>query len=799
MPQITAVLQDIRYSLRLLAKAPAFSGLIIFALALGIGANTAIFTAANDFLFRPLPFANSGRVLALTETGKFKEVSGWTSPRDYLDWRGRNHVFEDMAAWSPDGCTLTGGGEAERVPGMAVTASFFPLLGVKPVLGRNFLPREDVPKGNPVVMLSHSLWQRRFGGRDVLGQTVSINGQPFTVIGVTPPGFWFSNAHEDVFVPLGLDPAETYRGGRYLKVIARLKPGVPLERAQADMNAMLAAIARIDPENAGQGVTVERLRDRMVREVKPALLALLAAVGLVLLIACANVANMLLARAAAREKEIAVRRALGAGTGRIVRQILTESVLLAGAGAALGVWFALWGVDVLYAAIPAALQPIRPIGVDWTVLGFTALVAILTGLLFGLAPAWSAVSPDLVQSLKEGAPPQAGPGRRRMRGWLVIFEVALSVVLLAGAGVLTKSFVRLTAVDPGFRTQGVLAVRIQRQHHQLQFCSQVLDRAAAVPGVLTAAAASNLPMTGQDWGQNLTVDGRPFRGDQDYVWACHRVVSLDYFRTIGMRLLKGRSFAASDTPDRPHGAVVNETFAKKAWPNENPVGKRFRIGDYPKYAGDPITVIGVVSDAKYLGLADEPFPEMFFFMNQEGAMNGMTFVFRSAQDPRVLAGTVRGIIRSIDPNQPITKMSTVETLVAESVAPQRLTVLLGGIFAALALVLAGTGLYGVISYSVAQRTHEIGVRMALGALSTRVVRLVVVQGLQLTLAGLALGLAASLATGRLLAGLLFDVSPADPLVLAGVSVALALIALAASYVPARRAAETDPLSALRYQ
>jgi len=796
---VTDVLQDLRYSLRLLAKTPAFSGMIVFALALGIGASTAIFTAANDFLFRPLPFPDSGRLVALTETARLKEVSGWTSPRDYLDWKEQNHAFVDMAAWSPAGYSLTGGGEPERVPGMGVTASFFPVLGVKPFLGRSFLSREDVPTGSPVVVLSHSLWQRRFTGRPgILGQAIAVNGKPFTVVGVMPPGFCFSNAHEDIFVPLGLDSAEIYRGGHFLKVIARLKAGVPLERAQADMSALIAAIVRNDPQNAGQGVMIERLHDRMAREVKPALLALLAAVGLVLLIACANVANMLLARAAAREKEIAVRLAIGARAGRIVRQMLTESVLLAAAGASLGLLFALWGVGILYASIPADLQPLHPSGVDWTVLGFTALVAVLTGLLFGLVPAWSAVSPDLVQSLKEGARVPAGAGRRRLRGWLVIFEVALSVVLLAGAGVLIKSFTRLMAVNPGFRPESVLTVRIQRQRFQEQFCSQVLDRAAAVPGVLAAGAASNLPMTGQDWGQNLTVDGRPFRGDQDYVWACHRVASLDYFRTIGLRLLIGRLFSAGDTRDRPPVAVINEAFAKKAWPDENPVGKRFRIGDYPEHASDPIAVIGVVSDAKYLGLADAPFPEMFFSMSQGGATNGMTFVFRTTQDPYALAGRVRGIIRAIDPNQPITKVSTLETLVAESVAPQRLTMLVGSMFAALALVLAGTGLYGVISYSVAQRTHEIGVRMALGAPHNRVIRLVVAQGLELTLVGLALGLAAALAFGQLLAGLLFDVSPRDPLILAGVSVALALIALAASYLPARRAAGTDPLSALRH-
>jgi len=788
--------QDLRYSFRILAKTPGFTGIVVFALALGIGANTAIFTAANDFLFRPLPFPDSARIVTLTETAKVKEVSGWTSPRDYLDWREQNHSFEDMAAWYSRGVNLTGG-EPERVPGMQVTASFFHVLAVQPFLGRTFLPSEDVPRGNPVVVLSYSLWTRRFAGRrDILGQPITLDGKPFAVIGVMPPGFQFSNVQEDVFAPLGLEPGETYRGGHYLKVIARLRDGVSPEQAQGDMTAILAAIARIDPENAGQGVLIERMHDHMARRLKPALLALLAAVGLVLLIACANVANMLLARAAMREKEIAVRRAIGAAPARIVRQMLTESLLLAGTAAVLGVVFDWWGVRILYASIPAGLQPLQPAGLNATVLGFTALVTLVTAFLFGLAPALISARFDLAQSLKEGGP--AGAGRGRIRGWLVILEVALSVVLLAGAGVLIKSFVRLSAVNPGFRPESVLTVRIQRQRNGMQFCSQVLERASAIPGVLTAGAASNLPMTGQDWGQNLTVEGRPFRGDQDYVWACHRVATLNYFRTVGMRLLKGRSFSMEDTRERPHVAVVNEAFAKKAWPNEDPVGKRFRIGDYPKYSGNPIAVIGVVSDAKYLGLAEEPFPEMFFFMDQEGAASGMTFVFRTARDPHGVIGAVRDIVRTADRNQPITKVSTLETLVGESVAPQRLTMLLGGIFAALALVLASTGLYGVISYSVVQRTHEIGIRIALGAPNRRVVGLVVAQGMELTLVGVALGLGSALAAGRLLVGLLFDVSPRDPLILGGVVVGLAVIALAASYLPARRAVRTDPVSALSH-
>ena len=793
------MVQDFRYALRLMAKNPGFSLLIVFALALGIGSATTIFTAANDFLIRPLPFADAGRLVAVTELGKTKELSGWTSPRDYLDWKDQNRVFTEMAAWTPAGVNLTGGGEPERVPGMQVTASFFQTLGVRPALGRGFLPGEDVPKGPAVVVLSHALWRRRFGGRrDIVGQPMVANGRALTVVGVMPAGFWFSNVHEDFFVPLGLNPAGTYRGGHFLKVIARAKPRVSVAQAQAGMDATLAAVRRMDAK-AAAAVRIEGLRDHMAHEVKPALVALLGAVGLVLLIACANVANMLLARARARTNEMAVRRAIGAPGGRIVRQMLTESLLLAGAGAALGVLFALWGVAILYRAIPSAIQPLEVGGVDWTVLGFAVVLALGTGLLFGMAPALAASGADLVESLKQCGRTQGGMGARRVRGWLVVFEVALSVVLLAGAGVLIKSFVRLSAVDPGFRPAGVLTARIQRQSYQAQFCARVLERAAALPGVVAAGVASNLPLTGQDWGQDLTVEDRPFRGEQDYVWACHRVTSPGYFQAIGMRLLQGRLYGAADTPERPHVAVINEAFAKKAWPNENPVGKRFRIGDYPQKGAEAITVIGVVADAKYLGLADDTYPEMFFSMGQEGALNGMTFVFRTAGDPHEWMGAVRGLIHDTDANQPVTKMSTLETLVAESAAPERLTTLLSGIFGVLALVLAGTGLYGVISYSVAQRTHEIGVRMALGAPHARVVRLVVAEGLRLTAAGLALGLGAAVALGRLLEGLLFQASAHDPAILAGVAGAFAAIALAASYAPARRAVETDPLAALRYQ
>ncbi len=791
------MLQDLRYALRLIAKTPGFSLLIVLALALGIGANTAIFTAANDFLFRPLPFPDAARLVTLAEIAKVKQVSGWTSPRDYLDWQARNHVFSGMAAWGARAVNLTGGGEAERVPGMGVTANFFPLLGVKPLLGRGFLASEDVPKGDPVVVLSYSLWQRRFRGRsDILGQTAIIDGKPCTVVGVMPPGFWFSNAHEEIFAPIGLDPASTYRGGKYLKIIARLKPAVGLERAQAEMSHLAAATGATDPEHAGQGVAVERLQESLAREIRPALVALLGAVGLVLLIACANVANMLLARAVLRVREIAVRRAVGATGRRIVRQMFTEASLLSAGGAALGAAFAFWGVRLLYRAVPASLQPFRAEGVDSTVLGFTALLAVATGLLFGAAPAFAVARPDLVEALKDGARtlPRSG---RRLRRWLVIGEVALSVVLLAGAGVLIKSFIRLSAVDPGFHPEGVLAVRLQRQNNQAPFVSDVLQRAAALPGVVSVGAVSNLPMTGLEWGQNLTVTDRPFRGEQDYIWACHRVASRDYFRVIGMRLMKGRSFTTADTRDRPRVAVVNEAFASKAWPGQDAVGKQFRIGDFPKYAGSPVMVIGVVADAKFVGPGDEAFPEMFFSIEQGGATSGMTFVLRAAQEPQFLAAAMRGVIRSIDPNQPVTKIETVETLVAESTAPQRVTMLLGGIFGLLALVLAGTGLYGMISYSVSQRTHDIGVRMALGAPQGSVVRLVVGEALQLTMAGLTLGLLAAIAFGRVLSGLLFQVSPHDPLILIGVSVAFVIIALAASYPPAQRAAETDPLSALR--
>ena len=792
------MIQDLRYALRTLVRTPGLAAVVIIVLALGIGANTVIFTAANDFLLRSMPFAAADRLVALRETGN---GGGATSPRDYLDWRDQNRTFRDLAAYSDrGGFNLTGAGDAERVRGMLVTASFFPLLGVKPQLGRTFLAREDAPGGSPVVVLGYSLWQRRFGGRsDVLGRSIRLDGHVCTVLGVMPPGFWYSNAHEEVYGPLRLDPAEPYRGGHYLNVIGRLKDGVKRAQAQADISTVIAAILRRDPQNAGQGVVVEPLREQTVREVKPALLALVGGVGLLLLIACANVANILLARAAGREREMAVRRAIGATSGRIVRQVLTESVLLSVAGAGAGLLVAVWGVHFLYAAIPADLLPVSMAGIDWKVLGFTGGVALLTGLLFGIAPAWSVSGRDLTQPLKESVGTSIGRARGRMGRSLMVAEVALSVLLLSGAGVLTKSFVRLMSVRPGFQPENVLTVRVDRVRSEAEFCLRVVDGIGALPGVRAVGAASNLPMTGQDWGQNLTVEGRPFRGDADYVWACHRVVTRGYFHAIGMRLLAGRLFGAADTRDRPEAAVINQTFADKAWPNEDPIGKRFRIGDYPKFANDPVTVIGVVADAKYRGLADDPYPEMFFSMEKDGAIHNTTFVIRAARNPTALAGSVRAIIQGIDADQPITAVGTLDDLIGRSVAPQRLTMLLGTMFSLLAMMLAGTGLYGVISYSVSQRRQEIGIRMALGAVRGQVMRLVLAQGLGLAISGVGAGIVGTLVLGQYLNGLLFQVTARDPLILAGVGGLVLAIAAVASYFPARRAVEEDPMAALRCQ
>jgi putative ABC transport system permease protein len=793
------IIQDVRYAVRMLAKNPGFTAVAVLTLALGIGANTAIFTAANDFLLRPLPFGNSDRVVMVKRYFKDFPESGTNDPPTFAFWREYNHVFEDVAAWNVmnDHFNLTGAEGPERVAAKQVSASFFRVLGVKPVLGRTFSAAEDRAGGNRVAVISHSLWETRYGGNPgILGKMIILDGKDYSVIGVLPVGFRFSTIPEDVWTPLR-EELDYGHGGEFLNVIGLLKPHVTPAQAQADIVAITTPWARqfADWGNGDQWVAVESLRDRYTRDLRPALLALLVAAALVLLIACANLANLLLARATSRYKEIAMRRALGASRARITRQMLSESLVLALLGGPAGLLLAFAGTRVFYAALPAAWQPIARGGFDATVLTFALVTMLLTVFLIGMAPAWSASGFDLNEGLKDGQRSLlAGMGRRSFRAALVVGEVALAASLLTSATLLIKSFARLSAVNMGFAAENVLTVDLARtKGGEDAFYKDVLERLSALPRVRAAGAIDFKPLYGgPTWGQDITIEGRPPRAPNDYIYAGHRSVSVGYFRAMGIPLLKGRTFVASD-PERG-AAIISESMARRYWPGEDAVGKRFGVNCHEGGCRWN-TVIGVVGDVKEEGATAEPATLMCFLE----MMPKMTVVVRAAQDPTDLIADVRGVIRSVDSDQPIGSIRTMDNIVSEYVAPRRLTMLMAGLFAALALLLAMVGLYGVVSYSVAQRSHEFGIRMALGAERGDILRLVVGQGSKLILTGVGLGILGALALTRFMSSLLFGVRPDDPLIFLTATILLIAVALLASYIPARRAANVDPMEALRYE
>jgi len=801
------ILHDLRFGLRQLGRNPGFTVIAVLTLALAIGANTAIFTVANDFLLRPLPFGNSDRVVMvkcyqrkIAQSGMATE-GGWADQPSFKYWRDRNQVFQAMAAWAGEGVQeqnyLTGPQGSERVHAKEVTEGFFRVLGVAPALGRTFSVAEDQPGGNRVAIISHALWQTRYGNDPgILGKKLILNGKSFQVIGVLPTDFRFSIAPEDVWLPLQANLAAG-EGGYYLHALGLLKPGVKLPQAQANMEALASQLAKIFPKewNSDQYVTVESLRDRYDKELRPSLWVLLAFAGLVLLIACANLANLLLARAAGREPEIAIRRALGAGRSRIVRQMLIESGLLALAGGAAGVLMASYGVAVLYVLLPSSRSPLVSGGIDTQVLLFSLTISLLTVLLFGMAPALRAAGFNLNETLKQGLrDARAATGLHSYRGAMVAGEVALAAILLTGAGLLAKSFVRLSGVDLGIHTESVLTVGLHRpgQYVGERFYEPVIQRITALPQVRAAGIINFAPLSGGGWGQDIIIEGRPPRARGDSIWAAHRQATAGYFRAMGIPLLRGRSFEESDWWS--DSSIISEAMAKQFWPGEDPIGKRFGVNcsDSPCHWR---TVVGVVGDVKELGPAAEPAIAMYFMEN----MDDMTLVVRATQDPTGLVADIRQIIHSIDLNQPIGDVRTMESVAAESVAPQRLTMMVSVLFAALALLLAMVGLYGVISYSVAQRTHEFGIRMALGAGRADILRLVVGQGSKMIFVGAGLGILGGLALTRFVSSLLYGVKPTDLPTFLIVTLMLIGIALLASYIPARRASKVDPLVALRYQ
>jgi putative ABC transport system permease protein len=804
--------QDLRYAVRMLLKNPGFTFIVVMALALGIGANSAIFSVVNAVLLRPLPFGEPEQLMmvwGVAGTGGDGRIV--LSVPDIKDIREQSSLLEYVAPYNGTGSMLANGDDTERLFGANVPADIFPLLRVQPVMGRTFTREEDVPGGPAVVVISQGLWQRRFGSDPaIIGKEIKLSGKSLTVVGVMPADFRFpvQNQKSEYWQPISSSPsyvaAKDIRGSRSLRVVARLKPGVTTAQAESELAAIGQRLAIQYPDtNTGLSFRVTPLHEDIVGSIRPALLVILGAVGFVLLIACANVANLLLARASARHKEVAIRTALGASRMRIIRQLLTESLLLSVLGGALGLLLAMWGVDLLVAASPTDLPRVKEIGLDAQVLGFTALISILTGLLFGLAPALQSTKLELNESLKEGGRGSTdGLRRNRVRSLLVISEVALSLVLLVGAGLMIRSFVYLLNLSPGFDTQGVLItdVPLSRSRYptgeqQAAFTRQAIERTRELPGVTSVAAVNIVPLSGDGRQSTFTIEGRPVPDGQEPDGEV-TTVTPDYFRTMGIPLLTGRTFTEQDKTDSPSVVIISETLARRNFPGEDPLGKRLILDDEkPAYE-----IIGVVGDVRHEGLEKETYPGYYlsFYQAPERQVNLMV---RSAPavDPSGLQLAVRNVIKQMDKEQLVWETKTMEQLRAESVARRRFNMMLLGIFAALALLLAAVGIYGVMSYSVTQRTHEIGIRLALGAQTSDVLRMVVRQGMTLALIGVALGLLTALAVTRVMASLLYGVTATDALTYAGVSVLLAGIALLACLIPARRATHVDPMVALRYE
>ena len=798
------MLNDLRYAFRMMLKHRVFTCVAVLALALGIGANTAIFSVINAVVLRPLPYGNPEQLVTILHDGA-KPVA----PANYFDLAAQSNSFAAIAAaqwWEPN---LMGRDQPEHLRGLQLTAQMFQVLGVSPVLGRTFNADEDQPGRERVVVLSHRLWQRRFGGdAGVVGQQVTFDGESYTVIGVMPPEFqfapfWATNA--ELWSPLNLTPRANNRGGQSLRVFARLKPTTTRAMAQAEVATIFRRLEQEHPEtNKGLTIAVEPLHEQVVGKARPALLILFGAVSFVLLIACANVANLMLARATSRQKEIALRTALGASSSRIARQLLTESVVIALIGGVFGLLLSIAGMRALLALGPASLPRLQTIRLDLPTLGVTLGLSVITGLLFGLAPVMQTRKWNWQASLKESTRgSSAGRSRVNARRLLVISEVALALMLLIGGGLMVRSFAHLRAVDPGFTPDNLLTMTISlagsahsTAPKRVAFFNELLPRINSLPGVQSASAINHLPLGGDVWTVPFLVEGRPAPGPGEKQGAVYRIIRPDYFRAMGATLLKGRAFTTHDNDTSPPVVIINEPFAKRVWPNEDPLGKRIRVSEAD---AEPREIVGVVKALKQDQWTAEPNLEMYLPHLQVAAPRALTLVVRSSGDPLALVGAIENQVWSIDKNLPVSEIRTMHEVIAGSIEQHRFNLFLLGLFAFVALVLALVGIYGVMSESVNARTHEIGIRMALGARAADVLGMVVGQGMTLAAIGIGIGLFGAFWLTKFMATLLYEVSPTDSVTFLLIPLVVALVVLCACLIPARRATKVDPLVALRYE
>jgi predicted permease len=805
------LLKDIRYGIRGLLKRPGFTVIALITLALGIGANTAIFSVVNAVLLRPLPFQNPDELVIVWEDATFAGFPRNTpAPANYVDWKTQNQSFADMAASHEISFNLTGDGEPERVSAYAVTANFFPLLGVQPLLGRSFLAEEDRPGANKVALLSYSLWQSRYGGdRNIVNREILLNGEKHSVVGVMPASFQYFEKDARIWVPIALDQEDwANRGGHFLAVVARLKPGVSVSQAQADMNAIMRRIAVDHPAETMEGklgAVVLPMRDQFVGDARGSLIVLLVAVAFVLLIACANVAGLLLARAVGRRKEIALRMALGAGRSRVVRQLLTESLLLAAAAGVLGSLLAYLSFTFLQGLVPEEMALAASLKLDVRILIFTIAISIITGIIFGLVPALQSANFDLNDALKQSSGRVTSTGR--LRSAMIVFEVALSLVLLVGAGLLIQTLFQLFRQYSMLEPEKVLTMRtiLPREKYKEpqqrdNYYQQVLQRIEHLPGVVAAGYTTSVPLSWKGGTSGFYPEGLKAPIPGMAYDANHRQVSTNYLKAMNIPLRQGRYFETRDNAQSVPVAIVNETMARQYWPGENVLGRRFKLGDSED--DTPwMEIVGVVADVRQMGL-DEPVKAEMYLPYQQ--IDNIWYIprdlaIRTNGDPSNLVGSVRQIIREVDPDQPVSNVATMAELLGTEASQRRMGMIMLAGFAALALLLASLGIYGVLAYFVTQHTNEIGVRQALGATPRNILFLVLRKGMGLTLIGVVIGMAAAFALTRLMSSLLFGVTAADPLTFASVPLLLVMVALLACYIPARRATKVDPLVALRYE